>query len=137
MNPEIMIERLRLVADDLTRNAAATRSAGSDPRLEEIAIAMGEKAAAPNKFLDDGDFWQPIETVPKDGDPVMLGNNRGHPMAPLVSFIWHENKKTWMDSMNDNGLHWPETDEGLGGGNLGPTHWRRPIRPPGRAQGDG
>ena len=72
---------------------------------------------------DDG--WMPIETADRSGDWFLLWAQGMKPQP----FYWSERFSMWVQSDDDNPVHWSG-----GPDDFGPTHWRPLPAPPTPAQ---
>ena len=70
-------------------------------------------------YIEWVEGWQPIETAPCDGLPVVLGNAE---WEGVVSREWHRET---------------DRDRDLREWTFGPTHWMRPGKPPSSLQQGG
>lgn len=74
--------------------------------------------------------WQPIETAPKDGTPVILYLRA--PWSRVEMAQWYEPWKSWQANIYEM----IEGDEVLGIGSAIPTHWMLLPAPPTPTKGD-
>jgi hypothetical protein len=70
--------------------------------------------------------WQPIETVPKDGEPTLLWLRS--PWDMFVSASWFEPWGTWIEGPLPGGSE-VINGEIYGIGSQIPSHWMRPEPP--------
>lgn len=96
---------------------AATRfGVGSNLHLLEMAVnAYEARPQSSEPMGEKEDKWQPIETAPRDGTPVLI-SALGHFEAPVVGEARY---------LEDAGWYWAQCDpsDARGGDVVGPTDW--------------
>jgi len=69
--------------------------------------------------------WQPIETAPKDGTPILLALRA--PWSRIALARWFEPWRNWQEGEH---LPDPNIDDFCGIGSAVPTHWQPLPAPP-------
>jgi hypothetical protein len=124
MSPNDAMKDIERLIDEYARDA---RAGIGKPRKSRAALlaAIGKLVSS----TQPAELWQPIETAPKDGTPILLGFPDSH-----------SGEGRWMGDSSRN--HWGEvgwfefSDDVLCDRPSKPTHWQ-PLPPPPRSQVQG
>lgn len=90
--------------------------------LDHPAFSAALSSAIPRAEADDG--WRTIESADRSGDWVSLWAPGMKPQP----FYWSNRLSMWVQSDDDNPVHWSG-----GPDDFGPTHWKPLPAPPAQA----